>query len=143
MKHLVKRGAVKPTADQLDNWQLGFDYVSGDLYIKNPNAVSGDQIVNIGGNTLHNDISGEISAISGYINQVNDTISDHILNDSVTDGDNQWTTVTSGVLSLTNDKKDTITNSIKSAQFVSGYLRLTLNDDSTQDVNVIIDEGEW
>jgi hypothetical protein len=34
MKHLVKRGAVKPTADQLDNWQLGFDYVSGDLYIK-------------------------------------------------------------------------------------------------------------
>jgi hypothetical protein len=137
MKHLVKRGGSKPTVNQLDDYQLGFDYTNGDLYIKNPNF--SDEIVNIGGKT----ISGEISAISGYINQVNDTISGYIENDPQRSGDGVWTDVISGALTLTAGARTKIESSVIAAEFVSGYLRLALNDNSNQDVDVVIDDGTW
>jgi hypothetical protein len=55
----IKRGASKPTNEELDNYQLGLDTISGDFYVNN-NGV----ITYIGGNTNNKDVSGKIDISS-------------------------------------------------------------------------------
>jgi hypothetical protein len=51
MINLVKRGNGIPTKDNISGYQLGLDYVSGDLYINNPKGKNNaGEIVYIGGN---------------------------------------------------------------------------------------------
>jgi hypothetical protein len=148
MKVQIKRGANKPQVSQLENYQLGFDYTKNDLYIKNPNVISGDQIVYIGGESIYDEISGEIATISGFVDQVYDTISGHIENDPQVSGDGVWTEVSGYVLSLTDGAKNKINQRFSGSVLDTDgvTLKFDLTDGSTVNTSLsglIIDDGTW